>query len=276
MKDQLLLKFQELVEICLESGNHSKISATTLVLLNNIITSHALSLHISTKPDAFIYERMLQINHVMSFKMGYFLYKEEMINQIKLIERLMEKGKGEIPKKFIKKAIRLYFQIQEVSIPQLESNFENEAKKTFNKGIFHFNKSREESPIQKLINYELSSRERTVRAQMDRGKKNEAILELQKIASLKASIMANNRKKMKLTTNLSDEQRYFWFQSQSKVYPLLGVFLLLTTFSLLILMQLVANLELLASLGTFFLLFSGSGIFSLYLYIKIKQKVVIN
>lgn len=274
MKEQNIYKFKQLVEVCLHTKNYAKLAATTLMLLKNTVVSQAHSLQIPLKTDGYIHEMMFQVNRVSRLKSGISPYKESMITRIKLIENLMKKGKGKIPLRYIKDAIALYFDLQQVTIPSANSIIEASSG-TSSKGFFsHFNKSGIESPILQLITHELSSRERTLRSRVTaRGDEN-AMIELQKLSQLKSSLTTSSSKKIQIKGSLSTDQRYHLFLAQSKAYPLLGVFFLLIILSLLILIQITLNLSLLSSLGIFFLMFGGGAAFSLYLYSLAKRKAV--
>ncbi len=274
MNDQKVFKFKKLVEACLETKNYVKLAATTLILLRNIVISHAHSLQIPLRSDAHIHEMMLQINRVLSFKPNASLYDESIIARIKLIENLMKKGRGEIPLRFIKDAASLYFDLQQISIPSDKLGVDPSSDLA-SKGLFsRFNKSKNETPIFQLITHELSSREQSLRSRVTNGKDESAMLELQRISHLKASLSSNQNKKVQVKGPISKDQRYNLFIAQSKAYPLLGIFFLLVTLSLLVLVQMTLNFALLEPLGTFFLMFGGGAAFSLYLYSLAKRKVV--
>jgi hypothetical protein len=274
VKDQKVFKFKKLVEVCLETKNYIKLSAATLILLRNTVISHAYSLQISLRSDAHIYEIMLQIDRVLSLKSIPSIYDESMITRIKLIENLMKKGKGNIPLRFIKDAASLYFDLQQVSIPTGKLMVDPSSTLS-SKGFFsRFNKSEIETPILQLITHELSSREESLRSRANNGKNESAMMELKRISRLKASLTNNTSKRVRVNGPISKDQRYLLFITQSKAYPLYGMFFLLVTLSLLVLVQMTLNFALLAPLGTFFLMFAGGAGFSLYLYSLAKRKVV--
>jgi hypothetical protein len=273
MNGQQVSKFKQLIEACIHTKNYLKLAATTLMLIRNTVISQGISLHVPLKSEAYIHEMMLQINHLLNLRNDFSPYSEAMISQIKLIEKLMEKGKGMIPLRFIKEGIVLYFDLQQVSIPSLKS-IGNVSRDTSSKGLFsRLNKSTYESPIHQLISHELSSREQSLRSRMGEGDEN-AMSELQRISHLKASFDTNKSKKVQISGSLTQDQRYLIFLAQSKAYPLLGIFFLLTTLSFLVLVQITLNLELLSTLGMFFLMFGGGAALSLYLYSLTKRKAV--
>lgn len=274
MNKQEIFKFKQLVEVCLDTKNYTKLAATTLMLLRNRVILHAHSMQIPLKSDAYIHEVMFQVNRVVSLKSSISPYKESMVIRVKLIENLMKKGKGNIPLRYIKDAITLYFDLQQVKLPSSELSIDTSGS-TFSRRFFsRLNKSGYESPIQNLIAHELSSREQSLRSRVDIGGDENAIMELQRISHLKASLTNNPNKKIQLNGPVSMDQRYLLFLAQSKAIPLLGIFFLLITLSLLELLQITLNLDLLTSLGTFFLMFSGGAMFNLYLYSLAKRKAV--
>jgi hypothetical protein len=274
VNDQKVFKFKQLIEACLETKNYIKLAATTLMLLRNTVISHTHSLQIPHKSDAYIHEIMLQVNRVLSLKSSVSMYKASMIARIKLIENLMKKGKGKIPLRFIKDATAIFFDLQQISIPSRETMIDASNRFSF-KGFFsRFNNSENESPILQLITQELSSREQSLRSRANTGKDEIAMMELQKISRLKASLTSNISKKIQINGPISEDQRYILFLAQSKAYPLFGMFLLFLILSLLVLVQMTLNLALLAPLGTFFLMFGGGAALSLYLYSLAKRKEV--
>ena len=277
MSDQQALKFKKLVEVCLETKNYVKIAAITLAMIKNEVNSHAVTYDLSVNPDASIQEMMAHTNTILKVKFGISPYNESMITQIKLIENLMEKGKGNIPIRFIKDAIAIYFEMRQISLLPFKS-VGNPASNIFSKRLFsRNNKSNDESLIQQLINNELSSRETVLRSRIESGRDDNALGELQKISILKESLTANKKKKIGLNdSSMTQDQRYFLFFAQSKAYPLLGMFFMLFFLSLLILTQMILNLELLAPLGSFFLMFAAASAISLYLYGLTKKKVITN
>lgn len=266
------LKFKQLVEACLYTKNYSKIAKTAYMLLKNTIISQANSLRVSSKSHSFIYEVMLHVNRIIGLKLGIKPYTESVITRTKLIEKLMEKGKGEIPLRFIKDAISLYFDLQQLPLPSRDSVLDTSTAKS-PKGFFScFNTSENESPIHGLIVHELSSREQSLRFHINTGGDDNAMKELQKISHLKACFLSNENKKIQINDSLSTDQRFIIFLAQSKAYPLLGLFFLMLTLSSLVLIQIIVNLELLAPLGTFFLMFGGGAALTLYFYLLLKRK----
>lgn len=277
MIDEQAFKFKKLVEICVETKNYRKIAAITLAMIKNEVNSHLITLNLPLSSDASIHEMMSHVNTILREKFGIIPYKGSMITQLKLIENLMEKGKGIIPVRFIKDAISLYYDVRQISLLPFNSVTEHSPSK-FSKGLIsRFSQSNNESIIQKLISDELSSREKTLRSKIEVWKDENALKELQKISFLKESLTSDAKRKIRLNDrSVTQDQRYFLFFTQSKAYPFLGIFFLLAFLSILVLVQMTLNLGLLSSLGMFFLMFAGSSAFSLYLYGFIKKKVINN
>jgi hypothetical protein len=271
---QEIFKFKQLVEVCLDTKNYTKLAATTLMLLRSIVISHAYAFQIALKTDAYIYEMMIHLNRVLKLKSNISPYKEFIITRIKLIENLIKKGKGNIPLRYIKDAIILVFDLEQVILPSSEFAINTSSSMSSRKFFFGFNKSGNESPIQNLINHELSSRERSLRSRVESEGDENAIMELQRIADLKASLTNNTNKKVQINGLVSRDQRYLLFIAQSKSIPLLGIFFLLVTLSLLVLIQITLNFDLLAPLGPFFLIFAGGAALNIYLYSLAKRKAV--
>lgn len=274
MKEEEISKFKQLVEVCLDTGNYTKLAATTLILLRNCVILHARAFQIPLRFDACIYDMMFQVNRVLSLKSNFSPYKESITTRVKLIENLMKKGKGNIPLRYIKDAIALYFDLQQVKFPSIDLTINTPSSTPSRRFFSRLNKSGYDSPIQNLIAHELSSREQSVRSRIDAGGDENAIMELQRITNLKASLTHNTNKKIQLNGSVSMDQRYLLFIAQSKAIPLLGIFFLLLTLSLLVLIQITLNFDLLASLGTFFLMFCGGAAFNLYFYSLAKKKAV--
>lgn len=279
MNDPQALKFKKLVELCVETKNYKKIAAITLAMIASEARSHLIALNLPLSPKASIYEMMVHINTRLKVKHGIMPYKDSIITQIKLIEKLMERGKGNIPVKFIQDAIALYFDLHQISLLPFKSIVDDSPSMfSKEKGLFsRFNQSKSnETLIQQLITDELSSRETLLRSRIEAGSDENALQELHKISCLKESLVNNKKKKIQINGLATQDQRYSLFFAQSKAYPLLGTFFLLTCLSVLVLTQMILNLELLTSLGTFFLMFAGASAFSLYLYFLVKKKVVQN
>jgi hypothetical protein len=271
---QKIFKFKQLVEVCLSTKNYAKLAATTLMLLRNMVISQAHAFQIPIRSDAYIHNMMFQVNRVLSLKSNISPYKESMITRVKLIENLMKRGKGHIPLRYIKDAIGLYFDLQQVSLPSSELTINTSSRTSSRRFFLGFNKSGNESPIQDLIAHELSSREKSLRSRLDVGGDENAFMELQRMSHLRAFLTNNANKKDQLNGPVSMDQRYLLFLAQSKAIPLLGIFFLLTTLSLLVLIQITLNFDLMAPLGTFFLMFCGGAALNLYLYSLAKRKAV--
>lgn len=273
MTDEQAFKFKKLVEVCVETKNYKKIAAITLAMIKNEVNSHVVTLgSLPFSPDATIHEMMSQVNSILRAKFGITPYKESMIAQITLIENLMERGKGNIPVRFIKGAISLYYDVHQISLLPFNSAAERSPTK-FSKGFFsRLNKPDDDSLIQQLIKDELSSRETVLRSKIESGSDENALKELQKISYLKGSLTTNGKSKIRLNDDyMNQDQRAVLFFAQSKAYPFLGIFFLLLFLSLLVLVQMTLNLELLPSLGMFFLMFAGGSAFSFYLYNLVKK-----
>lgn len=122
MMDLMDQKFETLVKKCIMSGNHAKLSATTLQLISNQADVMGIKLGIgrrNPRKEEFIHHFLERLNRYI-IHLGISLIPANLIKRVKIIETLFTKSRGNLPKTYLKDAIALYYDIQKIKIPELD------------------------------------------------------------------------------------------------------------------------------------------------------------
>ena len=240
MMDSMDPKFETLVERCILSGNHAKLSATTLQLISNQADVMGIKLGIgrrNPRKDEFIHHFLERINRYI-IHLGIDLIPVDMIKRSKIIETLFFKSKGILPKTYLKDAIALYYDIRKIRIPEMD-RFTRALRRQDYSNTRSFNLfSRKpgngsSSMVRDLLLNDIEKRERELRYQLQNSKgMNEDVLEtslqLKRIRSALNNNNNNNRRKIPIQGRLKDNPDYHASKKGSGWFVVLGIIILLS------------------------------------------------
>ncbi|MBY9003438.1 MAG: hypothetical protein KGD73_05665 [Candidatus Lokiarchaeota archaeon] len=211
-------KYETLVEKCIMTGNHSKLSATTLHLISNHADLMGIKLGIgrrNPRKEEFIHYFLERINRYI-VHLGINLIPADMIKRVKIVETLFSKSKGNLPKTYLKDAIALYYDIRKIQIPEMDRftralrRHDYSNTRSFNL----FSKKPRNGPsstmVRDLLMTEIEKRERELRYQFQNSKgMNEQVLETSlQLKNIKSALNYNDSRKIPIQGRLKDNANY--------------------------------------------------------------------
>ncbi len=239
LMDSIDHKFETLVEKCIMTGNHAKLSATTLHLISNQADVMGIKLGIGSRnprEDEFIHHFLERINRYI-VHLGIELIPDDIIMRIKMVEALFSKSRGNLPKTYLKDAIALYYDIQKIKIPEIDG-FTRILRTQGNSDTKSFNmfsrrpQNASSSMVRDLLMDEIEKREREFQNQLKNSKEiNEEVLEASlQLKNIKSILNLKDYRKIPIQGRLKDNPEYLASKRGSGWLVILGFIILLGIF----------------------------------------------
>jgi len=272
-------KFENLVERCIMSGNHAKLSATTLQLINNYVDMMGIKLEIGRRDprkDEFIHYFLERINRYIDH-LGINLIPADMIKRVKIMETLFFKSNGNLPKNHLKDAIALYYEIRKIRIPEI-NNFTRTLRRQDYSNTRSFNlfsrKTRNDSSsmVRDLLIDEIEKRERELHFHLQNGM-NEDVLETSlQLKKIRSALNHNDNRKISVQGRLKDNPNYVNSKKGIGWLFVLGFIILLGIFESLLIAETIIIPNSLEAVGMLMIFFLVSILLLGYLYYNAIKK----
>jgi len=280
MIDSMDNKFETLVERCIMSGNHAKLSATTLHLISNHADVMGIKLGIgrrNPRKDEFIHHFLERINRYI-VHLGIDLIPADMIKRVKIIETLFSKSRGTLPKTYLKDAIALYYNIRKIRIPEID-RFTRALRRQDYSNTSSFNlfsrKPRNDSSssmVRDLLFDEIEKREREIRSQLQKGMNEEVLETALQLKNIRSTLTRNNNRKINVEGRLKDNPNYLASKNGSGWLVVLGFIIMLGVFETLLIAETILLPSSLEAVGMLMLFFLVSILLLGYLYYNTMKK----
>jgi hypothetical protein len=115
-------KLKQLIKLCKVSQNYKKLGIIAFILISNTIDEISTRLAIRPRKKAEgekLWTYMGFINHIFQEYIQATILPPEVIEQIKIIEILFFKLKGDLPYDHVKELYAIYFQLRKIKVPNL-------------------------------------------------------------------------------------------------------------------------------------------------------------
>ena len=280
LMDSMDHKFETLVERCIMSGNHAKLSATTLQLISNHADVMSIKLGIgrrNPRKDEFIHHFLERINRYI-VHLGIDLIPADMINRVKIIETLFSKSRGNLPKTYLKDAIALYYDIRKIRIPEMDQftralriqDYSN--TRSFNLFARKPRNDSSSSMVRNLLFDKIEKREREIRSQLQNGMNEEVLETALQLKNIRSALNCNDNRKIPVQGRLKDNPNYLASKSGSGWLVVLGFIMMLGVFETLLIAETIILPSSLKAVGMLMLFFLVSILLLGYLYYNTMKK----
>ncbi|TXT65420.1 MAG: hypothetical protein BAJALOKI1v1_430011 [Promethearchaeota archaeon] len=315
--NETILKLCKLIEICKITQNYGKLTQTLYILLSNQANEIGIRLgfpprshpkyssthstltttQFNAKSHTFresrnnlipsIYNYYLKINNIMAQNIDFELFPAELLRNVKKIELLYHKSKGNLPLAYLSQMIEIYFELKKIELPnlykkikrekierisdlQLFSSFVSKDSSQASQKKLLRNKGKEQNNnidgIKPLILFQLKKKEQSLRTQLKESYDPTLVEDMLLLKQIKQSFKNNDSSKITIKSSLAESISYQKSISSLFGYLLLGIcifsiFMVVNMFSVVF-----TNPIMLSAVGIFLLLFSGLAIFFFYIY----------
>jgi len=272
-------KYETLVEKCIMTGNHAKLSATTLHLISNQADVIGIKLGIgrrNPRKDEFIHHFLERLNRYI-IHLGINLIPAEMIKRIKIIETLFSKSRGTLPKTYLKDAIALYYDIRKIRIPEMDQ-FTRALRRQDYSNTRSFNlfsrrpRNDSSSMVRDLLFDEIEKREREVFSQLQEGLNEEVLETALQLKNIRSTLTRNDNRKIPIQGRLKDNPYYLASKNGSGWLVVLGFIIMLGVFETLLIAETIILPNSLEAVGMLMLFFLVSILLLGYLYYNTMKK----
>jgi len=272
-------KYETLVEKCIMTGNHAKLSATTLHLISNQADVIGIKLGIgrrNPRKDEFIHHFLERLNRYI-IHLGINLIPAEMIKRIKIIETLFSKSRGTLPKTYLKDAIALYYDIRKIRIPEMDQ-FTRALRRQDYSNTRSFNlfsrspRNDSSSMVRDLLFDEIEKREREVFSQLQEGINEDVLETALQLKNIRSTLTRNDNRKIPIQGRLKDNPYYLASKNGSGWLVVLGFIIMLGVFETLLIAETIILPNSLEAVGMLMLFFLVSILLLGYLYYNTMKK----
>ncbi|MFX1399555.1 MAG: hypothetical protein ACFFAS_21220 [Promethearchaeota archaeon] len=270
-------KLKSLIRVCKETENYKRLAVVSFILTSNLLDETGIKLGIRPR-DKNAGETLLRymklINSVLLDNFHVVLFKDELMEVLKVIEpQFLERG-GDIPYGYIIEMFTLYYNLRKLDIPNLHRSYESD----FN--IFaadsrltsllslrseHEHKKKD-SQMTPLLIHKLKEQRYSIQNKL-RKKYDKTLLEnaiyLKKVEE---SLKKDEKGKIEVKGPLRDNIYYKRSMEDITGYGIFGVFLLFFLLGLAITIEAVFYPRLTASLSLLLLITFGMSVLFFILY----------
>ncbi|MFX1497983.1 MAG: hypothetical protein ACFFBH_10675 [Promethearchaeota archaeon] len=267
-------KLKHLIHLCKQTQNYKKIAVVGFILLSNVIDEIGANLGIRArkkKENEHLYQYMEFINMVFQNLIKSPVFMASIIERLKVTELIFLKLRGELPYDHIKKLFSLYFELQELDVPNVFGILGND----FIHGDTDLNlymtmatkgKNHESSRSKQLLIHNIHQKEIHLQKSLEQGFDKECFEEALYLKKLKTTITSLKKK-----GRIQDSFIYQISEVSNLKYIILGVmaFFMFMGINIIYEMILFPNITMVVSF--YLLLFSGSDIVLLIVYKKLLK-----
>lgn len=123
------MKLKNLIQVCKETQNYRKLAVAGFILVSNIIDEIALKLGArpreKEKKEPLI-KYMNVVNEIFEKNLDVKIFHDEIVNTIKEIELLFLKNRGDLPLRYVKKIMAIYYELRKIKVPNVYKNLTGE------------------------------------------------------------------------------------------------------------------------------------------------------
>ena len=112
-----------MIQACKETGNFKKLAVVGFISTSNIVDEISLKLGMRPrnrgKNEEMLFEYMGVVNDIFERNLQIQIYNQNLVNSIKEIELLFLRNRGDLPYKYIKNLINVYYELRKINVPNL-------------------------------------------------------------------------------------------------------------------------------------------------------------
>jgi hypothetical protein len=275
------MKLKHLIQVCKETGNNKKLAVVSFILVSNQVDEIGITLGVHKRRKASgekIFEYMELINQVFEKSLAINIFKEIQIDNVRSCEVLFLRNKGDIPKHNIKDMFVVYFELRKLDVPNLYKDIRNGMRDSSQLGLYSFLSSgstriqKKSDTMQPLLIQKLKESAHALKSDLDTEFNAEKLEKLIHLQSIKNSIEKKGKKGVSIQGPL--KQNILYQKSIEGIYKyfLIGLIILTISLGFLISIEISYFPTDLGSLSSWSLLFFGTTIFLVIIYIRQFRK----
>lgn len=272
-------KLKALIKLCKETKNYKKLAVVVFILTSNILDEIGIKLGIRSRDkgsEETQYRYMKLINSILKKNLKITLFRDEILDTIKLIEREFLKRKGEIPLDYITEIFKIYYEIRKIDVPNLHKQWESNILADDSEiSLFSFlspfkrrKLNTSENKLKPLLLHRLRTKEQSIQKELNSSyDKNlfESAIYLKKAEN---SLKKEENGKIILNGQLKDNIIYQRSLESILGYSFIGVFILFFLLGLIVILEAMFYPSLTATMSSLLLITFGVSMLFFLLYWK--------
>ncbi|MFX0032544.1 MAG: hypothetical protein ACFE8E_07120 [Candidatus Hodarchaeota archaeon] len=265
-------KLKHLIHLCKQTQNYKKMAVVGFVLVSNTIDeiSARLGIRARKKQENELLHRYLEfINSVFHNLIKSPIFHTSIIERLKVSELIFLKLRGELPSNYIKEIFELYYDLKQIDIP----NIYQVLGKDFipldtDLNLFMTmatNKDKKSSKTKQLILHNIHQKEISLQRALQQNFNKESFEQAIYMKQLKNSITKPKR-------FLSFSGKLSMKEASSLRYIMIGIIIVFSLIGSAILYEMIMFPYLTMAVSIYLILFFGSSLITLLLYLKCFQR----
>ena len=275
MNDHLIdLKLKKLIELCSQTLNYKKVAVIGFILLSNQLDEIGIRLGIrprNRQKGEKLHEYMMKVNEIFQKNFDLSLFKEVMINNLRTIEIIFLRKRGNLSISYIKELISLYYNLRALDVPDLHQTYSKEQifEQTPLNALFFFsgkNPNKHESRLYPLILQKIREEEKQAKMNLKAKFNTEEFSKLIQLKTIRSTLEKGHSHKISVQGALKDNINYVTSKENINLYLVLGWVLLFIMLSVSMIYQTIILPEVTMGLSPYLLGFVVSCIFLILVY----------
>lgn len=279
------LKLKRLIQACKETGNFKKLAVVGFISASNLVDEIALKLGMRPrkreKNKELLFEYMTAVNDIFERNLQIQIFNKETIANIKEIELLFLRNRGEIPYNHIKKLIFIYYELRKIEVPNLykgmtgEKYFESSNLYMLNIGPRGMRQKKDHSSkFKPMLLQKIREQERVLQNNLNKKLDQTSIERAIFLKNIKESLNRGNDNRITFQGTLKDNMDFGQVKNIFIKYSLLGIAFLFLCLGGLIAVEMFLYPNTMPVLSNLLLIFFGIVIIIIFSYKSFNKKRV--
>lgn len=267
----MVSKLKHLIHLCKQTQNYKKLAVVGFVLLSNTIDEIGANLGIRArkkKENEYLHKYLEFINDIFYNFIKSTIFISSVIERLKVTELIFLKLRGELPYNHIKELFRIYFELQEIEIPNIYEILGKDFIPEHNNLNLYINlsakgKRQDSSRAKQLLLHNIQQKEVQLQKSLEHGFNKEPFKEALYLKQLKTTI--TNPKK---EGRIQDSLMYQISEISNLKYIIFGIMVFFLLMGTVIIYEMILFPNITLTVSFYLLLFFGSDFLLFIVYKK--------
>ncbi|MFX0029919.1 MAG: hypothetical protein ACFE8B_11960, partial [Candidatus Hermodarchaeota archaeon] len=231
------------------------------------------------KKEEMLFEYMGVVNDIFERNLQIQIYNQNLVKSIKEIELLFLRNRGDLPYKYIKNLINVYYELRKIDVPNLykgmtgEDYFETSNLYMLNVNPRRISQKKEgTSKFKPILLQKIKEQERVLQNSLQRKLDQTNIERAIFLKNIKESLTSNHQNRITLQGTLKDNLNYNKSQNTLIKYFILGIAFLSLSLGVLIGVEIFLFPDLMKAINHLLLIFFGIVITAIFLYKHLHKR----
>lgn len=258
-------KLKNLIKLCTATQNYKKLAVVGFILVSNTVDEISSSLGIRArkkKESEHVFAYLQFVNDAFYELLQLTIIPAEIIEELKLIELLFLKLRGDIPLDHIKDLYEIYFELRKIEVPNVYKSYGMDDIHQYSDlnlflSLTRNTQKKKPDNIRQFLAHSISQKEHDLRKSIDGKMDKDSIEQAIMLHKLKTSLTSKTTGRIKTSGKLQTNIFYQLSQQQSLKYILLGGIILFIMLSIVVIWETILFPSIILSINLYLAVFLG-------------------